>query len=297
MPGPPEFQEERSRQIFVFFVAFVVEWFGSPHDAAHQHSEALRRAVALCQKRLHRRQNLARRFLGKIMPAVDRAAPNSRTAILLPQRHRIVPTADPSLGAPQHQHRALHTMPLGAADAVVLKVHGRRGAVVLAHAGDHFRVMRGGQIIVQRLLPLLAGPEAGVLAAQGQLTLASLEALFADLPGDQREKLQEALGSNPTATMLVDVDPTDLLAGFSGSAAEKKIASWRSDTGKQHRIALAVTGLRAFIAQPSRLAELKRSNIARQSLGHLLMALHERHAMPLVETLKRVGITPVRPGG
>jgi hypothetical protein len=151
--------------------------------------------------------------------------------------------------------------------------------------------------IVQRLLPLLAGPEAGVLAAQGQLTLASLEALFADLPGDQREKLQEALGGNPTVASLVDVDPTELLAGFSGSAAEKKLAAWRADSSKQHRVLLAVTGLRAFITQPSRLAELKRSNVARQSLGHLLMALHERHAMPLVETLKRIGVTPVRPGG
>jgi MoxR-like ATPase len=151
--------------------------------------------------------------------------------------------------------------------------------------------------IVQRLLPLLAGPEAGVLAAQRQLTLASFEALLGDLPGDQREKLQEAIGGNPTAAMLVDVDPTDLLSGFSGSGAEKKLASWRSDSSKQHRIALAITGLRAFLEQPARLVELKRSNVARTSLGHLLVQLHERHAMPLVETLKRVGIMPVRPGG
>jgi len=151
--------------------------------------------------------------------------------------------------------------------------------------------------IVQRLLPLLAGPEAGVLAAQKQLTLASFEALLGDLPGDQREKLQEAIGGNPTASVLVDVDPTDLLAGFAGGSAEKKLASWRSDSSKQHRIALAITGLRAFIEQPARLVELKRSNVARTSLGHLLVQLHERHAMPLVETLKRVGIMPVRPGG
>jgi len=151
--------------------------------------------------------------------------------------------------------------------------------------------------ICQRVLPLLSGPEAGVLAAQGQLTLASFEALLADLPGDQREKLQEALGGNPTAASLVDIDPTELLAGFANSPAEKKIAAWRGDPGKQHRIALAITALRAFIETPSRLAELKKSNVARTSLGYLLVALHERHAMPLVETLRRVGITPVRPGG
>ena len=150
--------------------------------------------------------------------------------------------------------------------------------------------------IVHRLAPLLGGPEAGVLASQNLLTLASFEALLADLPGDQREKLQEALGGNPTAATLIDVDPTDLLGSFAGSAAEKKLASWRGDPNRRHRVTLAVTALRAFISQPSRLAELKRSNVARTSLGQLLVQLPERDALPLVETLKRVGITPVRPG-
>lgn len=150
--------------------------------------------------------------------------------------------------------------------------------------------------IATRLAPLLAGPEAGVLAAQGQLTLASFEALLADLPGDQREKLQEALGGNATAASLVDLAPGDLLSGYPGSAAEKKIAAWRSDPVRRHRIALAVTALRAHLSDPARLPELKRSNVARACLGHLLVQLPERDVLPLVETLKRVGITPVRPG-
>lgn len=150
--------------------------------------------------------------------------------------------------------------------------------------------------IVHRLAPLLAGPEAGVLVAQSMLKLPAFESLLADLPGDQREKLQEALGGNPTAAPLVDVDPTDLLGNFAGSAAEKKLASWRADPMKRHRITLAITALRAFVAQPSRLAELKRSNVARTTLGQVLVQLPEREALPLVETLKRIGITPVRPG-
>jgi MoxR-like ATPase len=150
--------------------------------------------------------------------------------------------------------------------------------------------------IVHRLAPLLAGPEAGVLAAQSLLTLAAFESLLADLPGDQREKLQEALGGNPTAASLIDIDPTDLLGSFAGSAAEKKIAAWRAEPTKRHRVTLAVTALRAFISQPSRLAELKRSNVARTSLGQVLVQLPERDALALVETLKRIGITPVRPG-
>ncbi len=48
--------------------------------------------------------------------------------------------------------------------------------------------------IVHRLAPLLAGPEAGVLAAQHLLTLASFESLLADLPGDQRESSRKRWG-------------------------------------------------------------------------------------------------------
>ncbi len=150
---------------------------------------------------------------------------------------------------------------------------------------------------VRRLAPLLSGPEAGVLASQKQLTLASFEALLADLPGDRREELQEALGGNPTAAPLIDVTPAELLQGFPGSAAERKLTAWKNDPVLHHRVALAITALRAHLEQPARLPELKRSNIARTSLGHVLVQLRDKHAMPLVETLKRIGITPVRPGG
>ena len=44
-----------------------------------------------------------------------------------------------------------------------------------------------------------------------------------------------------------------------------------------------------------RLADLKKSNVVRICLGQLLSQLRERSAMPLVETLKRIGLTPVRP--
>lgn len=149
--------------------------------------------------------------------------------------------------------------------------------------------------IVARLAPLLAGPEAGVLVAQKELSLASLEAFLGDLPGDQREKLQEALGGNATATGLVDVLPTELLQGYSGSSAQRKLDAWKASPTEQHRVALAITALRAYIEEPSKLADLKKSNVARTCLGHLLASLRERHAMPLVDTLRRVGITPVRP--
>jgi hypothetical protein len=149
--------------------------------------------------------------------------------------------------------------------------------------------------LVTRLVPLLEGPEAGVLIAQKQLSLAAFEALVADLPGDHRERLQEALACNPTATALVDVTPPELLQNYPGSAAEKKILAWRADPLKQHRVGLAVTALRAHLTQQAKLVEVRRSNVVRTCLGKLLPQLPEKLALPLVETLKKLGVTPIRP--
>ena len=106
--------------------------------------------------------------------------------------------------------------------------------------------------LTARLGPLLAGPEAGVLIAQKQFALASLEALLADLPGDQREKLQEALGGNATATTLIDVLPAALIQNYPGSAAEQRILAWRADPMLHHRVDLAVTALRAHLERQAK---------------------------------------------
>lgn len=149
--------------------------------------------------------------------------------------------------------------------------------------------------ITTRLARLLEGPEAGVLIAQRQLSLASFEALLADLPGDQRERLQDALGNNATAISLVDVTPAELLQNYPGSAAEKKILAWKVDPLKQHRAGLAVTALRAHLEQQAKASDVRKSNVARACLGQLLPQLKERWALPLVETMKKLGITPIRP--
>jgi len=150
--------------------------------------------------------------------------------------------------------------------------------------------------ITTRLCRLLEGPEAGVLASARQITLPSFEALIADLPGDQREKLVSALGRNPTATQLIDVRPEELAERYAGSAAERKMNAWALDPLKQHRVALAVTALSAYLEQKSKSPELKRSNVVRASLGVLLTKLPEVWALDLVAMCKRLGITPIRPG-
>jgi len=149
--------------------------------------------------------------------------------------------------------------------------------------------------LTKRLVPLLEGPEAGVLAAKRQLSLASFEGLVTELPGDHRERLQDALGKNPTATSLVDVTALELLQGYAGSAGEKKVLAWTRDPTKQHRVGLAVTAIRSYLEQQSGSADAKRSNAIRTSLGHLLAQVHEKWAMPLVHTMKKLGITPIRP--
>lgn len=146
-----------------------------------------------------------------------------------------------------------------------------------------------------RLAPILAGPECGVLIAQKELTLAAFEALIAELPGDHREKLQEAIGQNATAAVLVDVAPASLIQGYPQSPTQKKMLAWRAEPLLHHRISLAVTALRAHLERQAKVADVKRSNVVRTCLGQLLTDLPERPALALVDTLKKLGITPIRP--
>jgi hypothetical protein len=148
--------------------------------------------------------------------------------------------------------------------------------------------------IVKRLAPILAGPEAGVLAGKKLLTLGSFEAFVADLPGDHRERLEEALGHNATACAMVDVSANDLLQSYVPSGAQRKLTAW-SSAAKHHRVGLAVTAVRAHLDQQANAVELRKNNAMRANLGLLLSSIDERWAMPLVTTMKRLGITPIRP--
>lgn len=150
--------------------------------------------------------------------------------------------------------------------------------------------------LTARLSTLLAGPECGVLIAKKQLGLPVLEALLGDLPGDQREALQDALAGNPTAVTLIDILPGDVLTNYAGSAAQKRVNEWKTQPVKQHRVGLLVTAVRAAVLNPHIASELRKSNAQRISLGHFLAQLGERWGMPLAEALHKVGVTPVRPG-
>jgi hypothetical protein len=150
--------------------------------------------------------------------------------------------------------------------------------------------------ITRRLHGILQGPEAGVLASRKELTLPSFEALLPDLPGDPRELLQEALGANATLVAMSEVKPEELLKGYSGSQASRKVTAWIADPYRHHRVALLVTALRVHLPARADLPELKRNNAVRISLGQFLAQIGTRWGTPLVDTLQRIGVTPVRPG-
>lgn len=178
-------------------------------------------------------------------------------------------------------------------------------ALLASYGGDVARTVQGYRArgetdrldeISHRLAGILSGPEAGVLAARKAFNLQAFEALLGDLPGDHRERLQEALGGNPTATAVLDVTPDECLRAWAGSRAAQRVAAWKNDPLKHHRIALLVTALRAHLQQPQHLGDIKKSNAARASLGHFLAQVGEKWGMPLVETLQKVGVTPIRPG-
>jgi hypothetical protein len=151
--------------------------------------------------------------------------------------------------------------------------------------------------LTARLATILSGPECGVLIAKRALTLPSLEAMLVDLPGDQREVVQEAVGSNPTATALIDVSATDVLTNYGGSSAWKRVNDWKTQPNKHHRIGLLVTAVRAHVLMPHVALELRKSNAQRASLGHFLLQIGERWGLPLAEALQKVGVTPIRPAG
>ena len=150
--------------------------------------------------------------------------------------------------------------------------------------------------IAQRVLGVVKGPEIGVMAEAKQFSMTAFESLLADLPGDHRERIHEALARNPIAVAVAEVQPIEVLQGYPNSAAEQRIRAWRNDPARLHRIALVANALKLYLEQHPHPGDLRKSNAARIGLGHFLAQVPERVAMPVVETLLKLGITPVRPG-
>jgi AAA domain (dynein-related subfamily) len=150
--------------------------------------------------------------------------------------------------------------------------------------------------LVSRVRSVLRSPEIAAMHEQGTLRLDSFDALLADLAGDARESLQEAIAANPVAQSLIELRAGDILANAQSTQADKKLAQWAQSPTQRYRAAIVANALCAHLKQHGRVSELRQSNAIRANLGRVLAALGERYAMPLVNVMLELQITPIRPG-
>jgi hypothetical protein len=150
--------------------------------------------------------------------------------------------------------------------------------------------------LVSRVRAVLRSPEIAAMHEQGTLRLDSFDALLGDLSGDARESLQEAIAGNPVAQSLIELRAGDILANAQSTQADKKLAQWAQSPTQRYRAAIVANALCAHLKQHGRVSELRQSNAIRANLGRVLAALGERYAMPLVNVMLELQITPIRPG-
>ena len=104
------------------------------------------------------------------------------------------------------------------------------------------------------------------------------------------------LAGNSTAIPLLEIAPRDVLVAYERSGAMKRVEAWKSDPAKCYRVGLLVQGVAAYLRSPNVAVEAKKSNPMRASLGYFLGQAGSEWGMPLVETLQKIGVTPIRPG-
>ena len=144
-----------------------------------------------------------------------------------------------------------------------------------------------------QLMSVLQGPELALLVSRDEVDLTAFEALVADLPGDMRETLSEALGDNAAAAPLLDVSPSDVLKGYSGSHNKRKVDGWLRGPRYRARVLLtAVAGLVRAERDPN---HLRRDNSARMGLGTFLEQIGADMGEPLVRALRSQHIDPIFP--
>ncbi len=147
----------------------------------------------------------------------------------------------------------------------------------------------------RRLEALFAGPEFGALWASDAIVESSLRRLLGILPGDVREELQCVLGRNPAALPLLPEAVEAWLPKLAeGGAALRALESWLKEPTQHHQVHLLITGLVLWL-QGDALATVRRSHVLRRGLGAVLGTVGMDYAMPLVDTLRATGITPIRP--
>ena len=88
--------------------------------------------------------------------------------------------------------------------------------------------------MAQRVRTVLDGPLFNAIVSREQFSLQAFERLLADLPGDDRERLQEAFAGNLISASLIGVAPRDVLRGYQGGRSAGVVEQWIDDPSKTH---------------------------------------------------------------
>ncbi len=147
--------------------------------------------------------------------------------------------------------------------------------------------------VAHRVLQIVDGPELQQGIQSGRFRLDAFERLIQDLPGDQRELVQRAIGGNLFAASLVLLKPTDVLRGYPGGAAARQVQAWMKDPNRAHRCGILVRALCHHLEKEADLIAVRSSNHSLVGLGNFLSDSGAKWSKPLRETLKKLDIEPV----
>lgn len=151
--------------------------------------------------------------------------------------------------------------------------------------------------LADQLRALVEGPKFGALVERSEFSLDAFEALLEDIPGDHRERVQEAFGANPMSTRVMAIKADDVLKGFQGSSTQRTVQQWVKDRRARHRLLSLVTSVSVHLDMHPDANALRKNTGVLVSLGQFLAAFESQPAivMPLVGVLKKRGITPIAP--
>jgi hypothetical protein len=125
-------------------------------------------------------------------------------------------------------------------------IFGADGAALLErHVRDLAKRTDAVAMLASKLRNHLVSPDLRTRIASGEITLDSLERLFAPLPGDLREQCLEAAAESPACVALLTSQgraPKDIVRSYVGSAVQADVTKWREALAA-HRVRLVVFGV------------------------------------------------------
>lgn len=148
-------------------------------------------------------------------------------------------------------------------------------------------------LLAKRLLECVDSPEFMRLMDTQAFNLDAFDTLLADLPGDHRAALQQAIAGQAAAARLLSLRPEDVAhPQYVGSSRMATVAHWLQSPYTKHRAFILANAIAAWLDSlpPTDLSILKQKKSALAGLaaflrqigptGHSLAATLKRHGLP-----------------